>query len=198
MPPHTAFQCLLRISLRCFLMAVIASAAAASPENGHTLRADITFTCLWWSEAQMDGLNPNAPPPKTTETAIAKWEYSDPVGVPHPDTVSVVVKLTAPQGAAAASFEVELVQRWLTGPLNGKANRTWGNAMVLKNQAGMTVAADQSQTIRVAVDIKGEMETLAKRAEWPYALGVRVRARNSSATEYKEIGTAELPIKPGD
>src|SRR5215472_4906630 len=75
----------------------ISLTACSVPEHREpaaaSLQADVSFTCLWWSEAQMEGLNPNSPPPKNTEVKLAKWEYSDPVGVPHPDTIDVVVTL---------------------------------------------------------------------------------------------------------
>ncbi|MGH9769804.1 MAG: alpha/beta hydrolase [Blastocatellia bacterium] len=63
---------------------------AASAPN---VTATVSFRCLWWSEEQMKGLNPNSPPPKTTEVTIKRWEYLDPIGAPHPDVVDVVVDL---------------------------------------------------------------------------------------------------------
>ena len=43
----------------------------------------------------MEGLNPNKPPPKETVVRIEKWEYSDPIAVPHPDNVSLIVNVPA-------------------------------------------------------------------------------------------------------
>src|SRR5262245_8658291 len=92
--PHVVFLLCLALSQTCSSAAVPGTDATASQTAAPpALRADVAFACLWWSEAQMEGLNPNAPPPKRTEVRITKWEYSDPVGVPHPDVVDVVVIL---------------------------------------------------------------------------------------------------------
>ena len=72
-------------------------AGAATPSN---LDVQAHFECLWWSEREMEGINPDRPPPKTTRLRIAKWEYSDPIGVPHPDEVILVVRLRVPRDRA--------------------------------------------------------------------------------------------------
>ena len=56
--------------------------AGASSVSGH-------YECLWWSESQMEGLDPNRPPNKETVTVIDRWEYSDPIAVPHPDIITL-------------------------------------------------------------------------------------------------------------
>src|SRR5438874_12821838 len=70
-------------------IALLALAQAAAP--GPTLTAH--FECLWWSEAQMAQFDPNHPPAKATRVALKIWEYSDPVGVPHPDVVELVAEI---------------------------------------------------------------------------------------------------------
>jgi len=68
-----------------------------------------SYECLWWSAAQqMANFNPDHPPPKLTPTPIARWEYSDPVAPPHPDVVTLVVRVDA---ADAARLTVQT--RWL-------------------------------------------------------------------------------------
>jgi hypothetical protein len=56
----------------------------------------------------MEGITPNAPPPKGTEVKLTKWEYSDPVGVPHPDTVDVLFTLSSDDSEALLNAEVRL------------------------------------------------------------------------------------------
>src|SRR6266568_1294352 len=45
------------------------------------------FEAIWWSPQQMENLDPSNPPPKNTRVTLSNWEYSGPVGGPHPDTV---------------------------------------------------------------------------------------------------------------
>ena len=63
----------------------------ATPVLAQELEAEAEFRTLWWSKEQMVNFNPNRPPPKATEVVIDRWEYSDPVGVPHPDEVAAQI-----------------------------------------------------------------------------------------------------------
>ena len=53
----------------------------------------VSFHCLWWSAAQMHNLDIEKPPPKETDVELKKWEYSDPVGVPNPDEITLVAEV---------------------------------------------------------------------------------------------------------
>lgn len=66
---------------------------AAAPS---ALQARAHFECLWWAESQMEGLRSDSPLPKTTRVRLEKWEYSDPVGVPNPDEIILVLTLLSP------------------------------------------------------------------------------------------------------
>lgn len=169
-------------------------AASAAP----ALRADVAFACLWWSEAQMEGLNPNAPPPKNTEVKLTKWEYSDPVGVPHPDTLDVVVTLANSGGQTLSNLEVEVAGEWKDGPLRDAASAAWSQPVLLQRFQGVSVGPSGPQTLRVRVELKAMMESLTKQREWPYGLRATVTVRVARSTQPMAQATAELPIRPGD
>ena len=168
-------------------------AAAATP-----VHVDVAFTCLWWSEAQMEGLNPNAPPPKNTEVTIKKWEYSDPVGVPHPETVDVVVRLANSGGNALSNLEVEVSGAWKDGPLHSPARAAWSQPAVLKKFDGVSVGPSEPQTLRVPVEIKARMDPLYKRGQWPFGFRATVAVLRPGSTEPLARAVAELPIIAGD
>ena len=146
----------------------------------------------------MEGLNPNAPPPKNTETRIDKWEYSDPIGVPHPDSIVVVVSLKNAAQQPASDVTVEIAHRWQKGPLTGKGHRAWTDSAPLKQVEHVGLAPGASQTIRVPLDLKHEMDVLSTQKQWPYALDISVGVRGQNAQAATVVAKAELPITPGD
>jgi hypothetical protein len=167
---------------------------AASP----ALHADVAFACLWWSEAQMEGLNPNAPPPKKTEVKLTKWEYSDPVGVPHPDTVDVMVTLANSGGQALSNLDVEVAGEWKEGRLADAASAVWSQSAVIQTFQRVSVGPSGQQTLRVPVDLKSKMDSLAKERKWPYGLRATVTVRTGPSAQPLAHAAAELPIRPGD
>ena len=183
-------------------MALVLAACSSVPRptasSAPGVRAEVGFTCLWWSEAQMEGLNPNAPPPKNTEVKLTKWEYSDPVGVPHPDTVDVVVTLVNSVGQTISNLEVEVAGEWKDGPLQEATSAAWSQPAVLQLFQGVSVKPSAAQTLRVPVDFKAKMESLSKQQKWPYGLRVTVTVRVPGSSQPLAQAVAELPIKPGD
>lgn len=192
----------LRGALTCQLVCAILLLAACSPPShpaapsAPVIHVDLAFTCLWWSQAQMEGLNPNAPPPKNTEVKLAKWEYSDPVGVPHPDTIDVVVTLANTGGPA--NVDVEVVGEWTDGALRDRASAPSVEKVTLQQFQSISVGASTSQTLRMPVDLRAKMESLAKQRQWPYGLRATVTVRAAGSAQSLAQATAELPIKPGD
>jgi hypothetical protein len=177
---------------------VSAAPLASSATPPSPLRAEVGFTCLWWSEAQMEGLDPNAPPPRNTEVKLTKWEYSDPVGVPHPDVIDVVITLATAGSAALSNLAVEVAGQWKTGPLRAAGRSAWGDRVVLKAFEGVTASASAPQTLRVPVDVKAMMDSLGRQRNWPYALRVSVAVRAPGYAQPLAQASAELPIRPGD
>lgn len=91
------------------LPAIVLSRPVHAAPPPLTIRAH--YECLWWSDSQMEGLRADSPLPKTTRVKLERWEYSDPVGVPNPDEVILVVTLIAPaprglQLAARTSWRI--------------------------------------------------------------------------------------------
>jgi len=182
------------------LIVLAGCAPSAAPEGGQTakVRVDVGFRCLWWSPAQMEGMNPNTPPPKNTEVTLSKWEYTDPVGVPHPDVVDIVATLANDTAAASPPLEVEVAGEWKTGPMGSAARAVWGERSVLRTFQDVAVPAGGSQEIRVPVDLKQAMDRLEPQKRWPHALRITVTVRRPGSTQAVAERQAELPIRAGD
>lgn len=87
--------------LLCIVFLMGGTTAAAPAVNAF-------YECVWWSADQMQDFDPNNPPLKSTRIQIKRWEYSDPVGVPHPDVVTLVVQV-----ATLDATKVEVRTQWL-------------------------------------------------------------------------------------
>lgn len=171
--------------------------AQPKPAPASKLSAAITFRCLWWSEKQMDGLNPNSPPPKTTEVILKKWEYSDPVGVPHPDVVDIVVELGNDADTEATDLTVNVSTRWLIGPQSKKSRAVWGKAASVERLSSFKIAAHGKQALRIPVNLAEQMKRLEKTRSWPWRLQVTVVVTSASGKTLLRK-QADLPITPGD
>jgi hypothetical protein len=179
-------------------MLACAQNSARPSSADKTLLTNIGFACLWWSESQMEGMNPNSPPPKNTEVKLTKWEYSDPIGVPHPDVVDAVLTLNNQTDAALSNLEVEVTVQWKTGPSRKASAAVWTDRSVLKQVRDVKVEAGAQQTVRVPVDLKKEMDELEKQKKWPFALRVGAEVRRTGVATALSQTRSELPITPGD
>ena len=94
---------------------------AAGPSN---LDVQAHFECLWWAEHQMERLRADSPLPKTTRVRLPRWEYSDPIGVPNPDEVILVVTLRA---STARTVTLSVRTRWKI--------RAWANPEPLPDRS---------------------------------------------------------------
>jgi hypothetical protein len=182
----------------CATMLACAQNSAKPSSADKTLLTNIGFACLWWSESQMEGMNPNSPPPKNTEVKLTKWEYSDPIGVPHPDVVDAVVTLNNQTDAALSNLEVEVTVQWKTGPSRKASAAVWTDRSVLKQLHDVKVEAGAQQAVRVPVDLKKEMDELEKQKKWPFALRVGAEVRRTGVATALSQTRSELPITPGD
>jgi hypothetical protein len=169
-------------------MLVAMAAMCAGAQTGTPgVTAQIEFACVWWSEAQMNGLNPNSPPPKRTEVRIKQWEYSDPVGVPHPDVVDAVLLL----GGAWAGAEVEFTLQWKIGRYGKPGIAVWGPVKPVRTMA-------EAQEVRLPVDLKAMMDALDKQNRWPFALRVSAVVKRQGTAAPLAQAMAEFPIRQGD
>ena len=190
-----------RVAMLASVVTILAACSSPGPPEtagAGEVRLDLGFSCLWWSPAQMEGMNPNAPPPKNTEVRLSKWEYSDPIGVPHPDVVDVVIILTNSGRQAVSNLEVEVASQWRRGPLQDAARAVWGERAVLKRFQNVSVPAAGSQNLRLPVDLKKMMEALEKEQLWPHSLRVMVSVRLPGQAQPLTQAQAELPMMPGD
>ena len=185
-------------AILCLLGMAACSAQSTDKNSPATVTASIEFRCLWWSEAQMEGLNPNAPPPKTTDVQIKKWEYSDPVGVPHPDIVDIVVKLKNNTAQILSNLKVDVSGQWMTGQMSKLAGATWAAPAVLKTVQDISIAPGSTESLRIPVDLKTKMLALEQVHKWPYSLRAIVKVSAPGANGPLARVRAELPITPGD
>jgi hypothetical protein len=191
----------LRLSAAICLLVLVNGAGCsrpAVPTGNLNLSASVMFRCIWWSSTQMDGLNPNDPPPKNTEVTLQKWEYSDPIGVPHPDIVDAVVEVKNESNAAPTDIIGEVTARWRTGPLSDEKDASWGDIVVLQTTAPFSLSAHDVRTIRVPVNVAQEMAELQKTKWWPYTLRVQVTIKKSDSNTALSTVGADLPIVRGD
>ena len=117
--------------------------------QNHDLTASIAFECLWWSSDQMIGLDPNRPPPKATKVRLEKWEYSDPVGVPHPESIDIVIEIDA--GAEAVRKTMEVSVRW-------KVKKWLSSKIILK--APLELQRGEHKKVVVSVEIGPDIDRL--------------------------------------
>ena len=162
------------------------------------LAVSATYRCLWWSEAQMENFDPNSPPPKKTEVVIKKWEYSDPVGMPHPDVVDLVVEVKNDGRSTASHVVAEISGQWRVGPLASERKASWGPRMPLKTWQVDEIAPGQTASARIPIDLASRMSELGAKKTWPWTFRASVVVRRADSTEPVVSRAFSLPIQPGD
>lgn len=174
----------------------ISCAQTAAPTKPPQISVSSQFECLWWNERQMEGMDPNNPPPKETRVELKRWEYTDPVGVPHPDTADVTVKVRNDSDRAIPDILVTVAIQWSEGAVRSKASAKWGGKVPLEDLSPFPLAPGESRIVRVPVNIAAKIASLSSANQWPWSLRAAVEVRASGM----KLGTAqaELPIIPGD
>ena len=144
----------------------------------------------------MNGMDPNNPPPKQTRIVLKRWEYSDPIGVPHPDSVELAIDVKNGGGTALDGAVVEVEAQWLDGPQRRKAASVWTARSPVGKLLSVSVASDGQQGLTVPIDLAAKMKALEPSRRWPWALRTFITVRRGG----KLIGSTqlELPITPGD
>lgn len=144
----------------------------------------------------MEGLNPNNPPAKRTRIELKRWEYTDPVGTPHPDIVDVAVQIHNDSARGEISVIPELKIQWLEGAQSDRASAVWSQMTSMKDSP-VRLVADESKTVRLPVSIAAEITALSRSERWPWSLRARVRVLSGTG---KILGSTqlELPIVPAD
>jgi hypothetical protein len=134
------------------------------------------YECLWWADSQMEGLRADSPLPKTTRVKLDRWEYSDPVGVPNPDEVILVVTLTAP---AARTLSLTVRPSWRIGG-TGRA----GTALPARS---ITLEPGAARTEEFTIPVRRMIHDQSAR-----------RLAAVVLADGRQVTRAELPIIGGD
>ena len=188
-----------RLRLLALLLVLWGCADRDSAASDAPVSLQVEFHALWWSEAQMESLDPDAPPPMETEVLLERWEYTDPIGTPHPDVFSVRAELVNRTDQPQADIVVRTETRWSVGPLTPDPTLT--------PRPGPTLAPISAQTlppggrVRVelgSIDLKRLQDELIATTQWPFGFEIRVVAARSGASAPLAEVTARLPILPGD
>jgi len=185
-------------ALACGSTDKAANAAPSSEASLEGLSVEATFHGLWWSPAQMEGLNPDAPPPKTTDVVLTSWESSDPVGSPHPDTVTAVVVLRNRGASSAAGLTLTIAAEWQDGAFSTAGSAAWGPKNVLHTASDVAVAPGAADTLRVSIAIGDRVTRLFAKQQWPYALRVSVAVVRPPSLQTLAEHQAVLMIHRGD
>ncbi|HRD48051.1 MAG TPA: hypothetical protein PLD30_17015 [Candidatus Competibacteraceae bacterium] len=189
---------LLKSTISVIILGGLLLACAYAEQLPPPLAANITFRCLWWSEAQMEAFNPNSPPPKTTEVTIHKWEYTDPVGVPHPDSVDVVVVLTNEGTAPLTGVVAVIAGQWHISPMKSRAKAVWSRLKPLQTWQSLTVTPGKPTVLRIPVDITTRISELEKRGSWPRMFRASLTVRVEGTDKPLLNREVNLTIRPGD
>lgn len=128
--------------------------------------------------------------------ALKQWEYSDPIGVPHPDSVDVVIDVKNGSGAALDGAAVGVEAQWLEGPQRRKAASEWTMRSLVGKPIYVSLSPDGQQSLTVPIDLAAKMKALEPSRRWPWALRAFITVKQGGAV----IGSTqlELPMTPGD
>jgi hypothetical protein len=181
----------------------LTSACAPRPATQETevvsLAVKVRFTAMWWSDAQMERLNPNNPPPKDTEVELNHWEYTDPIGVPHPDAVYAVVTVENHGKHSVGNLVVITEGEWKVGALENASSAEWQAAVVLgKSEERFEVQPGSQHTTRLPVNLKQMMDALEREHRWPYVLRVTARVDQAAGQQSLARTQVDFPIRPGN
>jgi|GEM_PF-5749752 len=161
-----------RLIIALLLLMTVRTAALAA-EN---ISARAHYECIWWSTEQMANFDPNHPPPRKTRVRLDRWEYSDPVGVPHPDTVTLVVMLTS--SGVQKNLDIVVRTQWLGGrPAKAEAL----TSHIVSLEAGVPKIIEFQLPVKATID--QNHPKLLRSSIWAGA---------------KELSHADLPITVGD
>lgn len=153
------------------IIAQLRPAFAAPPL---TVRAH--YECLWWADNQMEGLRSDSPLPKTTRVNLDRWEYSDPVGVPNPDDVILVLALSAP---AARTLSLSVRPSF-------RIRGTWRTRAVLPGRT-ITLEPGSTRTEEFTIPVRTMIHDHSAR-----------RLATAILVDGRQTARAELPIIGGD
>jgi hypothetical protein len=140
---------------------------------------EITFSGMWWSEDQLNGLDEKHPPPMATRIKLDQWiDDFDNVWPPHPDLVDVDVTLKGVHGSAKTPVRA-------TYQLSFKGHFTAPKPLFNKM---VDLSSGSERSVRGTINV---MKYISYR-RWPDRLRVRVNVGTQSPA------IADLPVEIGD
>jgi hypothetical protein len=191
------------LTIAVWIAIVLASSCTSGPPteeraSAANLVVQVRFTTMWWSKAQMEGLNPNNPPPKNTEVELTRWEYTDPIGVPHPDTVDAIVSVDNRGTVSSPDLTATIEGEWNIGPLDDKSAAKWDAPTALAKTDRFQIRGGATHTIRVPVDLKAMMDRLERERRWPHALRITVAVDEVGGKPSVARTQVDFAIRRGD
>lgn len=130
----------------------------------------------------MNGLDPNNPPPKNAEINITKWDYSDPVGTPHPDVVDFLVEIKNESDTPLEGTTVSVEGQWRIGPFAQEKLAKWDSPTNLKSDSPFSLGAGETRSVRIPVEVAKKMAELRNSKRWPYAFRGKATVLTSGTT----------------
>jgi hypothetical protein len=144
----------------------------------------------------MVGLDPNAPPPKATRVKLERWEYSDPIGVPHPEILDVTAQISNHSDRDDVTIRPKIEIQWLEGAEDNKSSARWGKKILLTPPESFRLGPSETRTLRYPIGLAEKMTVLSKTHEWPWSLRATISTSVPGSAE--EMVAIELPISPAD
>lgn len=171
-----------------------ASSADAAPAIA------ISFRGVWYSESEMRRLGQGETDVSPTAPIELKaWEYTDPIGSPHPDIVEVAIAVTPAADAAAREVRVGLREQWLIGGAEGPSTATWQDPLPPRQlDTAVRLSPGTTTDVRMPVAIGDMVRSLGAADRYPWRLRVLVSLDDASSQQALAMAEGELPIIPGD
>ena len=170
--------------------------AITTPALAQELSAEAEFRTLWWSKEQMRNFDPNRPPPKATELVIDHWEYSDPVGVPHPDEITAQIAIRNKGSEPSPAFRLCVEVRWKEGPESNSKRVRWSTPRTLKTADIAAVPGNGEKLFSIPIDLEARMAALEGKNWWPHEMELIVSGSASGSPLFRY--RRSFPILRGD
>jgi hypothetical protein len=189
-----------RAALTILTILLLVRCGRTTPAPPATPALEVSFHGVWYSQAEMHRIGQGEKNVKPTETLELKtWEYTDPVGTPHPDIVQVVVRVTNPAAGAARDAYLTLQEQWKIGGAKGEDTASWGEPLPMRRFAeDARLTPGGTSTFSVPIAVGDLVRKLGSHDKYPWRLRVSIQLRDPGSKEPLAATQAELPIIPGE
>lgn len=166
----------------------------AVPFNSSDFKLKGSFYCNWWFENEMD-YDINNVPPKKNYRLINNWEYSDPVAVPHPDTVDFKISIVN-NSVLSDSILIQYSPKIYYLNINNDTLDISINSLDLSKSVFLNSHDSLTQTL-YNIPIGLLVDSLTKLELIPFSFSVNTSILTYNKKEVKK-DTFTLPIIVGD